>query len=121
MSLRERREGEWGAPLTRADEVGQQIADVLRLDAEQAHEALTRPPGDFDNREEQPVGELERECGGEDDLVGGLTEERLRDDLAEDEHDRRGDDRLEDEHEALDGCVRPEPAVQQRREGRVEV
>ena len=47
VSLRERREGEWGAPLTRADEVGQQIADVLRLDAEQFMQVVMLPQGQF--------------------------------------------------------------------------
>lgn len=47
VSLREQREGEWGAPLTRADEVGQQIADVLRLDAEQFMQVVMLPQGQF--------------------------------------------------------------------------
>ena len=47
VSLRERQDGGWGAPLTRADEVGQQIADVLHLDAEQFMQVVMLPQGQF--------------------------------------------------------------------------
>ncbi|MFE8935308.1 AAA family ATPase [Micrococcus luteus] len=47
VSLRERVAGEWTAPLTRADEVGQQIADVLHLDAEQFMQVVLLPQGQF--------------------------------------------------------------------------
>ena len=35
VSLREQEDGAWAAPLTRADEVGQQIGSVMHLDAQQ--------------------------------------------------------------------------------------
>ena len=47
VSLRERVDGEWTAPLTRADEVGQQIAAVLHLDAEQFMQVVLLPQGQF--------------------------------------------------------------------------
>lgn len=47
VSLRERVDGEWTAPLTRADEVGQQIAAVLHLDAEQFIQVVLLPQGQF--------------------------------------------------------------------------
>ena len=47
VSLRERVAGEWTAPLTRADEVGQQIAAVLHLDAEQFMQVVLLPQGQF--------------------------------------------------------------------------
>ena len=47
VSLRERVAGEWTAPLTRADEVGQQIAAVLHLDAEQFIQVVLLPQGQF--------------------------------------------------------------------------
>ena len=46
-SLREQRDGEWGAPLTRADEVGQQIGSVMHLDAEQFMQVVMLPQGQF--------------------------------------------------------------------------
>lgn len=47
VSLRERVDGEWTAPLTRADEVGQKIAAVLHLDAEQFMQVVLLPQGQF--------------------------------------------------------------------------
>ncbi|WP_454104789.1 AAA family ATPase [Micrococcus aloeverae] len=47
VSLREHVAGEWTAPLTRADEVGQQIAAVLHLDAEQFMQVVLLPQGQF--------------------------------------------------------------------------
>lgn len=47
VSLLERVDGEWTAPLTRADEVGQQIAAVLHLDAEQFMQVVLLPQGQF--------------------------------------------------------------------------
>ena len=47
VSLRERVDGEWTAPLTRADEVGQQVAAVLHLDAEQFMQVVLLPQGQF--------------------------------------------------------------------------
>lgn len=47
VSLRERVAGEWTAPLTRAEEVGQQIAAVLHLDAEQFMQVVLLPQGQF--------------------------------------------------------------------------
>ncbi|MBA9080717.1 exonuclease SbcC [Micrococcus aloeverae] len=47
VSLRERVDREWTAPLTRADEVGQQIAAVLHLDAEQFMQVVLLPQGQF--------------------------------------------------------------------------
>ncbi|MCV7453095.1 SMC family ATPase [Micrococcus luteus] len=47
VSLRERVDGEWTTPLTRADEVGQQIAAVLHLDAEQFMQVVLLPQGQF--------------------------------------------------------------------------
>ncbi|WP_298713075.1 SMC family ATPase [Micrococcus sp. 2A] len=47
VSLREHAEGEWGAPLTRADEVGQLIASVMHLDADQFMQVVLLPQGQF--------------------------------------------------------------------------
>jgi len=47
VSLREQTDGVWGAPLTRADEVGQQIAAVMSLDAEQFMQVVMLPQGQF--------------------------------------------------------------------------
>ncbi|WP_288818853.1 SMC family ATPase [uncultured Micrococcus sp.] len=47
VSLREHVHGQWGAPLTRADEVGQQIASVMHLDAEQFMQVVMLPQGQF--------------------------------------------------------------------------
>ena len=47
VSLRELVAGEWTAPLTRADEVGQQIAAVMHLDAEQFMQVVLLPQGQF--------------------------------------------------------------------------
>ncbi|XNZ00856.1 AAA family ATPase [Micrococcus luteus] len=47
VSLREQADGVWGAPLTRADEVGQQIAAVMNLDAEQFMQVVMLPQGRF--------------------------------------------------------------------------
>lgn len=47
VSLREQKDGAWTAPLTRADEVGQQIASVMHLDAEQFMQVVMLPQGQF--------------------------------------------------------------------------
>lgn len=47
VSLRERVDGAWTVPLTRADEVGQQVAEVLRLDAAQFMQVVSLPQGRF--------------------------------------------------------------------------
>ncbi|WIK82642.1 AAA family ATPase [Micrococcus lylae] len=47
VSLRELKDGAWTAPLTRADEVGQQIASVMHLDAEQFMQVVMLPQGQF--------------------------------------------------------------------------
>lgn len=47
VSLREQEDGAWAAPLTRADEVGQQIGSVLHLDAQQFMQVVMLPQGQF--------------------------------------------------------------------------
>lgn len=47
VSLREHVDGDWAAPLTRADEAGQLIGSVMHLDADQFMQVVLLPQGQF--------------------------------------------------------------------------
>ena len=99
-----------------------ELAEFLGVGAEQLGEQTRRATSHFYERHEQQVAHAQGQAKHEHGAVGRLPRKRLRDDLAHDEHDRRGDKRLRDEHgHVCRALTQPRRPFEKAGERRVEV